>query len=103
MLQSWDDVERRVRPPEKPYDFSRSHPLQQEQSKLSLAEVYEQEYIKHTQVSGGGGVEGWRDGGVGGWRGGGVEEVVYLLMVHLCMCRQWRRTRKTRGTLRLRN
>lgn len=48
--QSWDDVERRVRPPEKPYDFSRSLPLQQEQSKLSLAEVYEQEYIKQTQV-----------------------------------------------------
>lgn len=48
--QSWDDVERRVRPPEKPYDFSRSRPLQQEQSKLSLAEVYEQEYVKQTQV-----------------------------------------------------
>ena len=55
VLQSWDDVERCVRPPEKPYDFSRSRPLQQEQSKLSLAEVYEQEYIKHTQVSGGDG------------------------------------------------
>ena len=60
VLQSWDDVERRVRPPEKPYDFSRSRPLQQEQSKLSLAEVYEQEYIKHTQVS-----VGWEDGEVG--------------------------------------
>ena len=63
MPQSWDDVERCVRPPEKPYDFSRSRPLQQEQSKLSLAEVYEQEYIKQTQVSVVG--RGWR--GEHGW------------------------------------
>ena len=35
---------------EKPYDYSRSRPLEQEKSKLSLAEVYEQEYIKQTQV-----------------------------------------------------
>ena len=35
---------------EKPYDYSRSRPLDQEKSKLSLAEIYEQEYIKQTQV-----------------------------------------------------
>lgn len=44
-------MERRVKPVEKPYDYSRSRPLDQEKSKLSLAEVYEQEYIKQTQVS----------------------------------------------------
>jgi U3 small nucleolar RNA-associated protein MPP10 len=44
-------VERRVKPKEKPYDYSRARPLDQDKSKLSLAEVYEQEYIKQTQVS----------------------------------------------------
>ena len=48
--QAWDDVERRVKPVEKPYDYSRSRPLDHEKSKLSLAKVYEQEYIKQTQV-----------------------------------------------------
>ena len=37
---------------EKPYDYSRARPLDQEKSKLSLAEIYEQEYIKQTQVCG---------------------------------------------------
>ena len=50
-VQAWDDVERKVKPAEKPYDYSRSRPLEQEKSKLSLAEVYEQEYLKQTQVS----------------------------------------------------
>ena len=49
-VQAWDDVERRVKPPERPFDYSRSRPLDQEKSKMSLAEVYEQEYIKQTQV-----------------------------------------------------
>ena len=53
--QAWDDVERRIKPIEKPYDYSRSRPLDQEKSKLSLAEVYEQEYVKQTQVHMGGG------------------------------------------------
>ena len=48
--QAWDDVERRVKPVEKPYDYSRSQPLDHEKSKFGLAEVYEQEYIKQTQV-----------------------------------------------------
>ena len=49
-MQAWDDVERRVKPKEKPFDYSQARPLNQEKSKLSLAEVYEQEYIKQTQV-----------------------------------------------------
>lgn len=48
--QAWDDVERRVKPVEQPYSYSRTRPLSQEKSKLSLAEVYEQEYLKQTQV-----------------------------------------------------
>ncbi len=44
-------MERRAKPVEKPFDYSRSRPLDQEKSKKSLAEVYEQEYIKQTQVS----------------------------------------------------
>ena len=39
-----------MKPKEKPYDYSRARPLDQDKSKLSLAEVYEQEYIKQTQV-----------------------------------------------------
>ena len=46
--QAWDDVEHRVKPPVRPFDYSRSRPLDQEKSKMSLAEVYEQEYIKQT-------------------------------------------------------
>ncbi len=44
-------MERKVKPVEKPYDYSRRQPLDQEKSKLSLAQVYEQEYLKQSQVS----------------------------------------------------
>ncbi|XP_064393147.1 U3 small nucleolar ribonucleoprotein protein MPP10-like [Halichondria panicea] len=47
--EAWDDVGRKIKPTEKPYDYSRSQPLDQGKSKLSLAEVYEQEYLKQTQ------------------------------------------------------
>ncbi len=43
-------MERKVKPKEKPYDYSRRRPLDQEKSKLSLAQVYEQEYLRKTQV-----------------------------------------------------
>ena len=39
-----------MKPVEKPYNYSRARQLDQEKSKLSLAEVYEQEYIRQTQV-----------------------------------------------------
>ena len=49
-LQAWDDVERKVKPQEKPYDYQRARPLNQEKSKQSLAEVYAEKYISHTHV-----------------------------------------------------
>ena len=45
----WDDVERRVKPLEKPYDYQRALPLAHK-SQRSLAELYEEEYVKQAQV-----------------------------------------------------
>ena len=50
ILQAWDDVVRKVKPAEKPFDYARDKPLDQEKSSLSLAEIYEQEFLKQTQV-----------------------------------------------------
>ncbi|XP_072051393.1 U3 small nucleolar ribonucleoprotein protein MPP10-like isoform X2 [Amphiura filiformis] len=46
---AYDDVERKVKPKEDMFEFKKRVTLDQEKSKLSLAEIYEKEYIKQTQ------------------------------------------------------
>ncbi len=51
-FQAWDDVVRKVKPKEEPFEYKKRVVLNQEKSKLSLGEVYEQEYLKQQQVWG---------------------------------------------------
>ncbi|KAM6203196.1 U3 small nucleolar ribonucleoprotein MPP10 [Rhynchocyon petersi] len=48
--QVWDDVVRKEKPKEDAYEYKKRVTLDHEKSKLSLAEIYEQEYIKLNQV-----------------------------------------------------
>lgn len=45
----FDDVERKVKPTEQPFEFRRRVMLESEKSKVGLAEIYEQEYAKQLQ------------------------------------------------------
>ncbi|XP_005381719.1 PREDICTED: U3 small nucleolar ribonucleoprotein protein MPP10 [Chinchilla lanigera] len=47
--QAWDDVVRKEKPKEDAYEYKKRLTLDHEKSKLSLAEIYEQEYMKLNQ------------------------------------------------------
>lgn len=47
--QAWDDVVRKEKPKEDAYEYKKRLTLDHEKSKLSLAEIYEQEYMKLSQ------------------------------------------------------
>lgn len=48
--KAFDDVVRKEKPKEEVFEYKKRLTLDHEKSKQSLAEVYEQEYLKQTQV-----------------------------------------------------
>lgn len=47
--QAWDDVVRKERPKEEAFEYKKRLTLDHEKSKLSLAEIYEQEFVRLSQ------------------------------------------------------
>lgn len=50
IFQAWDDVERKVKPINEPNAYKHDLILDQQKSKLSLSQIYEQEYLKLNKV-----------------------------------------------------
>ena len=50
MSQAYDDVVRKVKPKEEAFEYKKRIALDQEKSKLSLGEIYEQEFLQQSEV-----------------------------------------------------